>query len=214
MTSLSKTTPTPTQLADAWVDAFGDAIREGAGADERLTPSEARRIALRDDEGFLASDNAANWLKFSGQKTVGAEPLLRRIHAYVEREATKVAGKNGKVSLKEGKKLPADLRDDFFYLRGKGAPKHRSAKDLAALALDLVTAALDPFTLTKLPGPPSTVRGQRRLAKSAKFPGDPHSQAHIFIGRDDVIYASVGASASSPNLPRVGWYRLGPVPPL
>lgn len=213
MTVLTGKTPTPTEVADAWVDAFGDSIRDAAGADGRLTRAEARKIDRRSDAGWMASDNAVNWLKFSGQKTVSAEKLIRKIHDYVERKAEKVAGGNNKVSLVEARKLPADLRADFFFLRGKGSPKHRSGAELSTLARGLVKAALEPFSMTKLPKPPATVRGERSVG-SVPFPGDTGAQAHVYVGRNNVIYASVGATASSPNLSRVGWYRLGPVPPL
>ncbi|MCB9746186.1 MAG: hypothetical protein H6740_26655, partial [Alphaproteobacteria bacterium] len=77
MTLLTGITPTPEQLADAWAEAFGEAIREAAGADGRLSAATARRMGRASGSAFLASDNLLNFLEATGQQTVGAEKFIR-----------------------------------------------------------------------------------------------------------------------------------------
>lgn len=210
MTTLTGITPTPAQLADAHRDAFADELRAAAGADGRLSKSEAKRIADRAAPGWLAADNAASFFEETGQKTVSIEKLIGVIHADVRAEASAVAGPNQRLSLVEARALPADLQADFFYLRGKGLPERVEPADVKAWAEGKVKAALDDESATRLPAPPWQVMGKRPIIEHLPHPAS-HTHARVYVA-DDELYFSRAAPAG-PGVPLVGWYHVGGLPP-
>lgn len=212
MVKLTGMTPTPRQFADAWAEQFGDVVRQAGGRDGRLSQAEARRIAKRDAPDFLASDNAVNFFKATGQKTVSVEKFIRVASEYVEREASAVAGSNQKLSLLEARCLPKDLKDDFMFLRGKGLPERRTWAELGEEVAEFVHTAFADWSWETLPRPPWQVRGERPIVDSFSHPDDPNTRAYVYVAQD-TIYVSIGKTANaSSDTPEVGWYNLGPVP--
>lgn len=209
MTTLTGTTPTPRQFADALRDTWGPVLREAAGADGRLSRPEAERIAERADPEWVVSDNASNWLRFSGQQTVSANKLIDRLHTWAEEQATVAAGANGKLSLVEARSLPADLQAELFYLRGKGLPDRVEPATVAAWAEQAVRAALDAESATRLDAPPWQVRGKRPVVENVPHPASG-TRAIAYVA-DGELYFSRAASAG-PGVGLVGWYHVGPVP--
>ncbi len=205
--------PTPEEFASAWDDAFGPVLRAAAGSDGRLTLAEAKRISRRDSPDWLASDNAAGFLGATGQRTIGAEVLRGKVRDYIVREARRIAGSNGRISLAEAARLPKDLRDDFLFLRGKGLPQHRTWNELAVEVRDLVGRAFADWRYPVLPQAPRAVRGERPILESVRHPTDPSTRAIVYVA-DGRVYASIARSGTAaPGTPGVGWYDLGPVPP-
>ncbi len=116
------TTPSPKTFAETWTADFKEAVKKAAGKDGRLTLSEANKLAARPDADKLFADNAINYLKATGKQSVSVEVIAREAQAYAQRAAEVAAGPDKKLSLEDGKKLPDDLKEDFFFLRGKSTP--------------------------------------------------------------------------------------------
>ncbi len=116
------TTPSPRVFAETWSTDFKEAVKKAAGKDGRLTMSEATKLAARPDADKVFADNAINYLKATGKQSVSVEVLATSAKAYALRAAEVAAGKDGKLSLADGAKLPNDLKEDFFMLRGKTVP--------------------------------------------------------------------------------------------
>ena len=115
-------TPTPRAFAETWTADFKEAVKKAAGKDGRLTISEAKKLAARPDADKVFADNALNYLKATGKQSVSVEVLATSAKAYAQRAAEVAAGPDGKLSLADGAKLPSDLKEDFFMLRGKTVP--------------------------------------------------------------------------------------------
>jgi len=210
MTTLKNTTPTPAQFASAVRDRFADTIRQAAGADGRLSVSEANKIAGKDDPEWIVADNAKDTIEKAGQQTMSAEKLIGRIYDDALAHATTAAGSNNKLSLLEARLLPANLQAEFFYLRGKGLPDRVAPADIASHVAAVVMAAMDANSLTKLPGPPWQVMGKDPVVESLQHPATG-TRAIIYVV-DDQIYFS-RAAPSGPGVPYVGWYHAGALPP-
>ncbi len=116
------TTPSPRLFAETWSTDFKEAVKKAAGKDGRLTMSEATKLAARPDADKVFADNAINYLKATGKQSVNVEVLASSAKAYALRSAEVAAGADGKLSLADGAKLPSDLKEDFFMLRGKTVP--------------------------------------------------------------------------------------------
>ncbi len=210
MTRLTGITPTSEQLGAAWRDEFREAILEAGGADGRLSEASARRILERDDTGRLAADNALAFFERTGQKTVSATKLLRVLGLEVQQAGADVAGTNNRVSLREGRRLPAHIRPDFFHLRGKGVPDTRTYADFVADAVSSVRAAIaDNWNATPQRGVPGPVFGTRPIEQY--WDADNRANIYIHVGGDQ-LYFSVGATRTSPIFDRVGWHHVGPAP--
>lgn len=115
-------TPTVARFVQVWSTDFKEAVKKAAGKDGRLTLSEAQKLAKHPEADHLFADNAVSYLQNSGKKSVSIDVLASEMKAYAQRAAEAVAGADGKIGLGEGKKLPGDLVEDFFMLRGKSAP--------------------------------------------------------------------------------------------
>lgn len=124
--------PSPARFATAWTSEFAAAVRGAAGTDGRLSLKEAERLA----QSSMFGDNAVNWLIAKDQKSVDVEKLLKGGWAYAFATGKKAAGDDGRISLADAAaKLPADLRADYLYLRGKeGVPPANGLSAEAVLA--------------------------------------------------------------------------------
>lgn len=145
-------TPSPAAFASTWSADFRAAVQKAAGKDGRLTLSEAKKLAARPDADKLFADNALNYLKATGKQSVSVEVLAKAAHAYAQRAAEVAAGPDKKLSLADGKKLPDDLKEDFFFLRGKATPAVTTPGDaggLAALTAKLATAVDDLWVMSE-----------------------------------------------------------------
>lgn len=114
--------PTPQEFANAWTRGFAAAVRSEAGIDGRLSKNEAANIEKAGGNLAMYGDNAVNYLERTGQKTVSVNKLIGKGHDYAEAVAARHAGDNQRLSLVEARNLPADIRGDFFALRGKADP--------------------------------------------------------------------------------------------
>lgn len=112
-------TPSVRTFTETWSTDFKEAVKKAAGKDGRLTMSEAQKLSQRTDADKVFADNAINYLKATGKQSVSVEVLATSAKAYAQRQAELAAGPDGKLSLADGAKLPSDLREDFFMLRGK-----------------------------------------------------------------------------------------------
>lgn len=141
-------TPSPRLFSETWSTDFKEAVKKAAGKDGRLTVSEAKKLAARPDADKVFADNALNYLKATGKQSVSVEVLATSAKAYALRAAEVAAGSDGKLSLADGAKLPEDLKEDFFMLRGKtvAAPTPTPAPSaLAEAKTKLEAATLDLF---------------------------------------------------------------------
>lgn len=210
MTTLRGKTPTPAELASAHKDRFSTVLRGAAGADGRITKSEAKKIRDRADPEWLVADNAVDFLEASGQQTVSAEKLIGVVHEALTASAAEAAGPNQRLSLVEARALPANLQAEFFYLRGKGLPDRVDPADVRSWAESAVKAALDAESGRRLSRPPWQVRGKRPVVEHIPHPAtSTHARAYV---ADDQLYFSRAAPAGG-GTHLVGWYHVGPVPP-
>ncbi|MBI2377646.1 MAG: hypothetical protein HYV07_26830 [Deltaproteobacteria bacterium] len=121
--------PTPEQFANTWTRAYAASVRGASTDGERITRSKAEGMAGATGMASLYADNVLIELDDRDQSSISIDKLLASGHARTLSEAQKVAGANGLVSITEGSRLPADLKDDFLALRGQPVP--RGAERLA-----------------------------------------------------------------------------------
>ncbi len=201
-------TPSPKSFTDAWTKKFEEVVRTAAAKDGRLSITEAKRIAERIDGGQFFSDNAVAWLLANGQKTVSVNKLVEAARAYAAAQASAVAGKDGRISYEDAKKMRADLRDDFLYLRGKIVTPHApTPAQLQADVRDLVLRAFDNGTAKALAMPPPSVRGRDPIIERI-----PHEVTGTWLTgwiAEGRLYVS--RASSKPN-GLAGWYDIGPAP--
>jgi hypothetical protein len=197
---------TPKTFAAAWTRKFAENIDAAAGRDGRLSTREAERIGERTDGNRLWSDNAVNYLRALGQATVSAQKVVAAGTAYVLAAAAKAAGPDGRLSQKDGTKLPPDLRDDFIYLRSGVDEPLPSTAELLPGARDMALRALQNGTAEKLSHPPAEVRGSRPLVENVADPTSPTLRFSLWMTPAQDVYLS-RASSSPSSL--VGWYAVG-----
>ena len=140
-------TPSVRTFVETWSTDFKEAVKKAAGKDGRLTMTEAKKLAARPDADKVFADNAINYLKTTGKQSVSVEVLAASAKAYAQRAAEVAARPDGKISLADGAKLPDDLKEDFFMLRGKAVPGTTPAPAGNAMAeaktkLEAATAGL------------------------------------------------------------------------
>lgn len=114
--------PSVRTFTETWTADFKEAVKKAAGKDGRLTLSEAKKLAAHPEADHVFADNAINYLKTTGKQSVSVDVLTSSMKAYAQRAAEQAAGADGKLSLADGAKLPTDLVEDFFMLRGKPVP--------------------------------------------------------------------------------------------
>jgi hypothetical protein len=209
MTTLKTTTPTPAQFASAVRDRFAETIKNAAGADGRLSVSEAKKIAGKDDPDWIVADNAVDTIEKAGQKTMSAEKLLGRIYDDALTSAEAVAGPNQKLSLLEARLLPKNLQAEFFYLRGKGLPDRVEPQDVKSYAAGVVMEAMDTNSLAKLSGPPWQVMGKDPVVEDLQHPATG-TRATVYVVNDQIYFSR--AASAGPGVAFVGWYHAGALP--
>jgi hypothetical protein len=137
-------TPSVATFVETWTQDFKAAVTTAAGKDGRLSVSEAKKLAAKAGPEHVFGDNALSALTATGRKTVSVAQVTTEMQAYAERAAKAVAGRDGKITLGEGAKLPADLVEDFFMLRGKSVPGTGTpTSDLAQVKTSLEAATAD-----------------------------------------------------------------------
>lgn len=114
--------PSPKSFAETWSTEFKAAVEKAAGKDGRLSLTEAKKIAQSVTGDAMFADTVARFFTQTGQKSASVSSLVNDMKVYAQRAAEQAAGADGKLSLEDGKKLPGDLQDDFFFLRGKTTP--------------------------------------------------------------------------------------------
>lgn len=132
-------TPSVRIFTETWSKDFREAVTRAAGKDGRLSIAEARKLAASAGPERVFADNALSHFEATGKKSVSVEVLAREMTAYAQRAAELAAGPDKKLSLADGARLPGDLVEDFFMLRGKAAPGAQPAPS----ALPAVQAALE-----------------------------------------------------------------------
>jgi hypothetical protein len=115
-------TPTVARFVEVWSTDFKEAVKKAAGKDGRLSLAEAQKLAKHPEADHVFADNAISYLQSTGKKSVSLDVLASEMKAYAQRAAQAAAGKDGRIGLGEGAKLPGNLVEDFFMLRGKAAP--------------------------------------------------------------------------------------------
>lgn len=204
-----KTAPTVQAFTEEWTTRFEKAITAAAGRDGRLSRVEASRLAERSDSAGLFSNTAVKLLDSFGQQSASVNKLVDVARIEVERAAKLAAGPDGRLSLADAKKLPADLQDDFAWLRTSGVePKQYTDAELKAVITREVLAYLDSGRARKLSGPPAVVRGRRPVVEHIPHPASNTRVSGAYVA-DGNIYIS---RASQTPSPLVGWYKVGKLP--
>lgn len=203
-----KSAPTVKAFTQEWTTRFEAAIKAAAGKDGRLSRVEASRLSERTDSASLFSNTAVKLIDSFGQRSAAVNKLVDVARLEVERAAKLAAGPDGKLSLADAKKLPADLRDDFNWLRTSGVePRQYTDAELKAVVKAEVLASLDSQRATKLPAPPATVRGRKPVVESISHPAS-NTRAIAYVA-NGTIYISRASPVPSPL---VGWYKVGKLP--
>ena len=140
-------TPSVRVFTETWSADFKEAVKKAAGTDGRLTMSEAKKLATVPGADKVFADNAINYLKATGKQSVSVEVLATSAKAYAQRAAEVAAGADGKLSLADGAKLPDDLKEDFFMLRGKAVPGATPVTPAGPSALPQVKTTLEAATV-------------------------------------------------------------------
>lgn len=204
-----KTAPTVSAFTEEWARRFEAAVRKASGKDGRISVTEARRLAEATSSDGLFSDTAVKVLDSFSQKTMSVNKLIDIARLEVELAVRDAAGPDGRLSLKDATRLPADIQDDFAWLRVSGVePKQYTEAELKAAVTAEVLRALNDGTAKKLSAPPASVRGRRPVVESIPHPAT-NTRAIAYVA-NDTIYISRAASTPTSL---VGWYEVGPLPP-
>jgi hypothetical protein len=130
-----------------WTQEFTQAIKRAAGTNGKLSTAEVKKMATRSDGDQLFADSAAQLLKQRGNKASTVDALAADAKAYAQRAAQVAAGADGKLSLADGAKLPSDLVEDFFVLRGQKVPSVTTGPMSTTQLKAALEAATDGLTL-------------------------------------------------------------------
>lgn len=114
--------PSPKAFVETWSTDFKAAVEKAAGKDGRLSLAEAKKIAKSVTGDAMFADTVEKFFTQTGQKSASVGSIVNDMKVYAQRAAEQAAGADGKISLADGNKLPSDLKDDFFFLRGKTTP--------------------------------------------------------------------------------------------
>jgi len=172
-------TPSVRIFTETWSKDFSEAVTRAAGKDGRLSIAEARKLAASAGPERVFADNALSHFEATGKKSVSVEVLAREMTAYAQRAAELAAGPDKKLSLADGARLPGDLVEDFFMLRGKAAPGAQPAPS----ALPAVQAALEAASAGLFM--PSETDASFKFVKGTALNGAPITA--------DVVRAQLGA---------------------
>ncbi len=116
------TTPSVRTFTETWSNDFKDAVTKAAGKNGKLSTAEVKKLAASTGPDKMFADTAAQLLKAAGNHAQPVETLVAQARAYAQRAAEAAAGPDKKISLADGAKLPKDLVEDFFLLRGRAVP--------------------------------------------------------------------------------------------
>jgi hypothetical protein len=114
--------PSVNTFTTVWTTEFTAAVKRAAGSNGKLSAAEAKKMATQTNGDQLFADSALSLLKAKGNKAQAVDTLAADAKAYAQRAAQVAAGADGKLSLADGAKLPTDLVEDFFFLRGQKPP--------------------------------------------------------------------------------------------
>lgn len=201
--------PTVADTVDAYRKATAQVLDDAAGRDGRVSVTEAIRIRDRRDGGAAWSDDVLHVLDAAGQSTISRSKLERLLGTQFEAAASGAAGPDGRVSLADGRSMPARFRQDFAYLRGQlpADPAPLTAAELRALVQSAAFQAVDAGTAVKLAMPPKVVRGRKPVFEHVPHPAsNTRLSGYVANGQ---IYVSRSSSVPSPL---VGWWHVGKAP--
>ena len=116
------TTPSVRTFTETWSNDFKDAVTKAAGKNGKLSTAEVKKLAASTGPDKMFADTAAQLLRAAGNHAQPVETLVAQARAYAQRAAEAAAGPDKKISLADGAKLPKDLVEDFFLLRGRAVP--------------------------------------------------------------------------------------------
>lgn len=185
-------TPSVRVFTETWSADFKEAVKKAAGTDGRLTMSEAKKLATVPGADKVFADNAINYLKATGKQSVSVEVLATSAKAYAQRAAEVAAGADGKLSLADGAKLPDDLKEDFFMLRGKPVPGATPVTPAGPSALPQVKATLEAATVDLWM--PSETDAKFKFLTGTQLNGAPITAALVrsqFSAQHDALIADV-----------------------
>lgn len=183
-------TPSVRVFTETWSTDFKEAVKKAAGSDGRLTMSEAKKLATVPGADKVFADNAINYLKATGKQSVSVEVLATSAKAYAQRAAEVAAGVDGKLSLADGAKLPDDLKEDFFMLRGKPVPG--ATTPTGPSALPQVKSTLEAATADLWM--PSETDAKFKFLTGTQLNGAPITAALVrsqFTAQHDALIADV-----------------------
>ena len=143
-------TPSVKTFTETWSADFKDAVTRAAGKNGKLSVAEAKKLAASSAPDKMFADTALNLLKAAGNTAQSVETLVSSAKAYAQRAAEVAAGSDKMLSLADGAKLPKDLVEDFFLLRGKPAPAATTPVTPPATGMPL--AQLGPALTTAVDG--------------------------------------------------------------
>jgi hypothetical protein len=148
------TTPSVRTFTETWSNDFKDAVTRAAGKNGKLSAAEVKKLAASTGPDKMFADTAAQLLKAAGNHAQPIETIVASARAYAQRAAEAAAGPDKKISLADGAKLPKDLVEDFFLLRGRAAPSTTPVTPAPAAGLPMaelktkVEAAVNGLWLT------------------------------------------------------------------
>lgn len=116
------TTPSVRTFTETWSADFKEAVTKAAGKNGKLSSAEVKKLAASTGPDKMFADTAAQLLKAAGNHAQPIETIVASARAYAQRAAEAAAGPDKKISLADGAKLPKDLVEDFFLLRGRAVP--------------------------------------------------------------------------------------------
>lgn len=169
-------TPSVRTFVETWTSELKEAAKKAAGKDGRLTLSEARKLAASSGPERVFADNALDYFKATGKKSVSVEVFAKEMTAYAQRAAELAAGGDKRLSLADGAKLPQNLVEDFFMLRGKPAPGSTPVTP-GTSALPQVQAALEAAVTGLLM--PSETDASFKFVKGTALNGAPITEALV-----------------------------------
>jgi hypothetical protein len=119
--------PTPKRFATNETRLFAAAFDAVAGKDKRPTASEIAKAKQKLGGALsVAVDNIENWYAKHGAKKPTKNAAMKSHYKYAFEAAKSAAGPDGRLSTKDAENLPADLRDNFQYLRRGVLPPAKS----------------------------------------------------------------------------------------
>lgn len=154
MSAVLKRAPSAEAFASAWVEhVLEPALPLAAGKDRRLSAKEAGRAAkVTEGPLALAGETLEAIRTLTGSARPSVQALKNAGETFARTHAEEAAGPDGKLSLADGKKLPAGLDRGFLALRGRGDAPAPKAPDLGVIS-DIDKTVLPPSPEGSLSAP-------------------------------------------------------------